>query len=182
MYVGIDQSYSGFAVTFLWEDGTHRTVVKKFDPKKHGTGVDRLNDIAAWLTLEISQSNDTEMIDHVCMEGYANGAKFGREQAGELGGRVKQVLRKTIPGDYGYPTIVAPSALKKFATGKGTGVKKNQILLAVYRKWDVEFTDDNAADSYVLAKVAEAADGESRVPLLAYEQEVVSALRIHTEK
>jgi crossover junction endodeoxyribonuclease RuvC len=49
---------------------------------------------------------------------------------------------------------VAPTSLKKYITGKGTKVQKNQILLQVYKKWGVEFTDDNAADSYGLARIA----------------------------
>jgi len=51
------------------------------------------------------------------------------------------------------PLVVPPTSLKKYIAGKGTGIKKNQILLAVYKKWNVEFNDDNAADSYGLARI-----------------------------
>lgn len=177
-FLGIDQSYSGFAMTFLFDNEKHETVVKKFDPKKYGTGIDRLNAMDRWMRGEIVKWHEIEPIEHACMEGYANGAKFGREQAGELGGRVKQVLHDTLPGDVGYPTIVAPTALKKYITGKGAA-KKNEILLAVYRKWGIEFDDDNAADSYGLAHVAW--DIRNECSTFAYEEEVVDSLRIHTE-
>jgi crossover junction endodeoxyribonuclease RuvC len=41
--------------------------------------------------------------------------------------------------------------LKKYATGKGTS-KKQEMLLQIYKRWGVEFNDDNAADSYALAR------------------------------
>jgi crossover junction endodeoxyribonuclease RuvC len=43
--------------------------------------------------------------------------------------------------------------LKKYATGKGTA-KKQEMLLQMYKRWGVEFNDDNAADAYALARLA----------------------------
>jgi hypothetical protein len=45
------------------------------------------------------------------------------------------------------------------------------MLLYVYKKWDVEFTDDNAADSYALARLVAGAHD------LAYEKEVYDKLQ-----
>jgi hypothetical protein len=178
-YVGIDQSYSGFGLTFLYEDGTYKTQVKKFDPKK-SAGVNRLSDIIVWLDMQIA-ANDGEIIEHVCMEGYAQGSKFGREVAGELAGVVKLTLRSF---DFDreetcFPTIVAPTSLKKFVTGSGTA-KKNEILLGVYKKYGVEFTDDNAADSYGLAQIAKAI--HTSTTKFKYEDEVLEKLTPHTER
>ena len=100
------------------------------------------------------------------MEGYAYGAQMAH-MAGELGGMVK--LSLIIDGV--YPLIVAPSMLKKYVTGKGTGVQKNQMLLNIYKKWGIEFTDDNAADAYGLAKIA------SGWAETAYEKEVLEKLK-----
>lgn len=66
--------------------------------------------------------------------------------------------------------IVPPTSLKKYVTGKGQGVSKSQILLNVYKKWGVEFTDDNAADSYGLAHIV---SGKAK---LSYEKEVYEKL------
>ena len=42
--------------------------------------------------------------------------------------------------------------LKKYASGKGNA-KKQEMLLQIYKRWGVEFNDDNAADSYALARL-----------------------------
>jgi len=185
-FVGIDQSYSGFGITFLKADGTHETLVKKFDPSKYGPGPSRLQVIADWLGRVLAEHDvlsdvlDSD-IEHVCMEGYASGAKFGREKAGELGGLVKLSLFNYdfLLEETKYPTIVTPTGLKKFITGSG-GAKKNEILLGVYRRWGIEFHDDNAADSYGLARVAEAIHtGKTQ---FAYERDVIAALTPFTER
>ncbi len=49
--------------------------------------------------------------------------------------------------------VVAPGTLKKFVTGDGRA-KKDLMLLKVYKKWGVEFDDDNLADAYSLARFA----------------------------
>ena len=65
VYVGIDQSYSGFAITALNETG-YRTTVYKSDKR----GIERLRDIQAHM-LEIIVNYT--IID-VAMEGYAFGS------------------------------------------------------------------------------------------------------------
>jgi hypothetical protein len=169
-YVGIDQSYSGFGITFLMADGTHETHVKKFDPSKYGYGVTRLAAISSWLRAEVGDE-----VEHVCMEGYSPSSKFGREKAGELGAVVKLALYEIDA----FPTIVSPLGLKKFITGHSMA-KKNEILLGVFRRWGVEFRDDNAADSYGLARVAQAIHtGKTQ---FAYEREVLAKLTPFTER
>jgi hypothetical protein len=104
------------------------------------------------------------------MEGYAYNSTMAH-MAGELGGLVKMELRSWFyDSEAKYPFIVAPAMLKKYITGKGTGVQKNQILLNVYKKWGIEFNDDNAADSYGLARIA-AGMGD-----LTYEKEIIKKL------
>ena len=49
--------------------------------------------------------------------------------------------------------IIPPNTLKKFITGKGNA-KKELMLLKVYKRWGVEFNDNNMADAYSLAKKA----------------------------
>lgn len=48
--------------------------------------------------------------------------------------------------------VVPPKTLKKHITGTGNG-KKNLMLLKVYKKWGIEFDDDNLADAYGLARM-----------------------------
>lgn len=162
--IGIDQSYSGFGITFMDLDTTaYRTTVFKGE----GVGVDRLVDITIKLGGLLEQYIDPQVKSVVvAMEGYAYGSQMAH-LAGELGGTVKMVLKDYLYRFHGaYPYIIPPTVLKKYVTGKGTGVQKNQILMNVYKKWGIEFTDDNAADSYALAHLA-AGKGE-----LAYEREI----------
>jgi len=146
--IGIDQSYSGFGVTLMDMDSdAYYTTVFKGE----GIGVDRLLDIQEklWKIIEETTPSSSEVV--VGMEGYAFGSQMAN-MAGELGAVVKLTLQSVLWKYHGkYPYIIPPTVLKKYVTGKGNGVQKNQILLQVYKNWGVEFNDDNAADSYSLA-------------------------------
>jgi crossover junction endodeoxyribonuclease RuvC len=143
--VGIDQSYTGFAITAIDKKGNYYTEVYKPDT----TGIQRLADLRTYAEEFLSEFE----VEKVALEGYAYGSKTAN-LAGELGGMIKLMLFDLYPDteEAQYPLIVPPTSLKKYVTGKGR-VEKNQILLSVYKKWDVEFTDDNAADSYGLARL-----------------------------
>jgi Holliday junction resolvasome RuvABC endonuclease subunit len=158
VYVGIDQSYSGFAITLLNNTGHSTTVYKS--PLR---GVDRLVDIKHHMSnvLQFKSIND------VAIEGYAFGSQMAN-MLGELGGLVKVTLHER--GPY-YPLIVPPTSLKKYVTGKGQGISKSQILLHVYKKWGIDINDDNAADSYALAHLVSGRHS------LAYEKEIYAKLQ-----
>lgn len=180
-YVGIDQSYGGFAFVSIDADGTDVVGnLKSFDRKSAG-GIERLLSIYQHLFNLFSETND---VAHICMEGYSNASKFGREQAGELGAIVKLAIYDYFDrfdddyGDLRYPTIVQPGSLKKFVTGNG-GAKKNNMLLAVFKKWGFETSDDNLADAYSLARVAMAV--HTGTTELAYEKEALKPVHPHTE-
>lgn len=49
---------------------------------------------------------------------------------------------------------VAPPTLKKFVTGTGNA-KKDQMRLAVYKKWKFEHDSDNVVDAYALARLGQ---------------------------
>jgi Holliday junction resolvasome RuvABC endonuclease subunit len=100
------------------------------------------------------------------MEGYAFGSQMAN-MLGELGGMVKL----TLLDFHLYPMIVPPTNLKKYVTGKGQGIPKSQMILHVYKKWNAEFSDDNAADSYALARLV------SGTHTLAYEKEIYEKLQ-----
>jgi Holliday junction resolvasome RuvABC endonuclease subunit len=157
VYVGIDQSYSGFAVTSVNDSGYYTTVYRS-DLR----GIERLADIRSHLRLML----DSCEIRDIAMEGYAFGSQMAN-MLGELGGMVKLELYDLSK----YPLIVPPTVLKKYVAGKGQGVSKSQMLLNVYKHWGVEFNDDNAADSFALAKIA---SGEVK---FAYQQDVISKLQ-----
>jgi len=141
VWLGIDQSYSGFAITAVGDGGFYTEV---YSSDKRGT--DRLRDIQAYI---MNWLHEFDHIKDVAMEGYAYAGAGQVYNLGELGGMVKLTLL-----EFGiYPLIIPPTNLKKYIAGKGNGVSKSQVLLQVYKTFGVEFTDDNAADSYVLAQM-----------------------------
>ena len=163
-FIGIDQSYSGFAITSIVKDGRYHTEVYE----GQGRGVDRLINIQRFLGNYLEYS---ENVENVAIEGYAYGSQMAH-MAGELGGMVKIELKHWFweTPDAMYPLIVVPAQVKKFVTGKGQGVQKNQILMQVYKKWGIEFDNDNAADSYALARIA------AGMADLEYEKEILEKL------
>lgn len=166
--VGIDQSYSGFAMTALSVDGgSFRTRVYKAP----GSGVGRLDRIYGWTRSELRSLRESGLeIRDVAAESPVR-MSHSALISGELWGIVRLACLREVEGPGQFPLQVAPATLKKYITGKGTGVQKNQILLHVYKKWGVEFPDDNAADSYGLARIAASLGGT------AYEHDVIDKLR-----
>jgi len=116
----------------------------------------------------------------VVIEGYSFGSNLQFATAiRELGGIVRYQLRKI-----GHtPVEVAPTSLKKFATGKGFA-EKGQVIAAVAHRFGLELTDDNMADAFVLAKIGEAlvmSDlDNARLPY--HQREVIGAIKYPTEK
>jgi len=146
VYVGIDQSLTGFAITILQADD-----LKKYTSwvyKSPYFGVERLVDIQAFIgeVLDEYKIRDGKILD-VAMEGSVLQSPAALK-LGELAGAVKLILREHLF----YPLQVPPMTLKKFAAGKGNA-KKQEMLLQMYKRWGVEFSDDNAADSYALARL-----------------------------
>ena len=90
---------------------------------------------------------------YTAIEGYSFSSKSSRiYQIGELGGIIRSRLM-----DYpdSYPNIIPPSALKKFATGKGRCKGKAPVIMGAYKKWgfEAEDDDDNVVDAYILAQM-----------------------------
>ena len=155
--IGIDQSLTGFALTILNVDAPDQfnTWVYKSDYR----GVQRLDDISKWLTAKLRTIED-EYIQDVAMEGTVLASQSALV-LGELAATVKLTLWLYFR-DYDHqdhlrtPLQIPPMTLKKYAAGKGTA-KKQEMLMQIYKRWGVEFNDDNAADSYALARLASGA-------------------------
>lgn len=84
----------------------------------------------------------------VFIEGYSynsnGGSMFDRA---ELGGIIKKALwDKKVKFEE-----LAPTSLKKFITGKGNAPKE-LMMLKTFKKFGVEFSDNNLCDAYGLAR------------------------------
>lgn len=155
--LGIDQSLTGFAVTALnVNDPSHYiTWVYRSDYR----GVQRLGDIIEWLMGKLDwliEEND-HFIQDIAMEGSVL-ASHSALLLGELSATVKLTMWIYFK-DFDHqdhlrlPLQIPPMTLKKYAAGKGNA-KKQEMLMQIYKRFGVEFNDDNAADSYALARLA----------------------------
>lgn len=169
-WVGIDPSYSGYAIVALHGDDTCDAQRLSFAPKDAGTGAKRLDII--YRTLQrtfrpIAQDFDVQV---VAVEGYAMNSKWGREKAGELGAVTRIVSLRVLKRE---PLIVAPTSLKKFVTGVGAA-SKDDMKAKVAEKWGEFFKSHDIADAYGLARIAKAAVHGATVD---HEREVMTVLK-----
>lgn len=148
VYLGIDPSLTGFAVTYLAQHGPFESWV--YTSKQRG--VERLIDIVDWLD---EKNKIIIRAGHVVKDIAIEDGVFHSQSAavlGELSAVVRLWAWELGPINGQYPIKVPPTVVKKFATDKGNA-KKNEVMLAVYKKWGVEFADDNMSDSYVIARI-----------------------------
>lgn len=149
LFCGIDASFSGTGLIIIDQDNN---IIKEqlistnkkndiFDIEK------RIIYITKQLECILEFKNELKL---TLIEGLSYGSTGdGAAQLAALNYYIRIfLLQNNI--NYGFPT---PPALKKFVTGKGN-CKKNLMLKEVYKKWGVDFTDDNICDAYSLSRLA----------------------------
>lgn len=106
---------------------------------------------------------------HVVIEGFSFGSPMQAHNVGGLGWIVRVGLFEA-----GIPyTVVPPSSLKKFATGKGNA-KKDEILAAAVRA-GAHVTGNDEADAWWLRQMGlMALAGEADVPRTEYRTEALA--------
>lgn len=158
-FVGIDPSTkTGFVA--LDADGNvlrqkELTGVGDADPKRMVTLID---EIMAHLQPD----------DLVCIEGFG----FASQQAVQNGGIGWGIRMAMFRRGWSY-VEVAPSQLKKYATGKGN-TKKENMAVPIFKRWGFEDTSNNVTDAYVLARIAESL--HKRTVLVKEQAEVIEAI------
>lgn len=159
--IGIDQSLTGFAMTAL--NISQPDAYETWVYKSPYYGVRRLSDIRWWMMSKFDFLDGQQCrVTEIAMEGTVL-ASHSALKLGELAGLVKLSIWDYFDGNLNSvipfeeelrrPLQIPPMTLKKYATGKGTA-KKQEMLMQMYKRWGVEFNDDNAADSYALARLA----------------------------
>ncbi|MDN4525345.1 hypothetical protein [Fictibacillus fluitans] len=158
--IGIDPSTkTGFVAQGLKGEVLRQkelTGVGSVDPKRMITLIDEI--------IAHIQPND-----YICIEGFG----FASQQAIQLGGigwGIRMALARR-----GHKWIeVAPSQLKKFASGKGN-TNKDELAVHIYKKFGFEHSSDNVRDAFVLAEIARhLRTGE--VAKYEYQREVLHAI------
>jgi crossover junction endodeoxyribonuclease RuvC len=161
-YVGVDPSTkTGLVILNAQgevENSSEVTTTLKDDPV-------RFMDIANRV---VSQLLETDIIT---IEGFSYGSK-GQGVSTQYG--IGWLIRaELIRNRYSY-TEVSPSAVKKFATGKGNEKKENMVL-PIYKHWGFEHPSDNVRDAYVLAQIARGMNGISK--LTKYQTDVIKKIQ-----
>lgn len=117
--------------------------------KKYETNVARAKHIATMI-MKFIRKHAPEI---VFIEGYSYASKYNSIIQVEIGAIIRHELMMCF-----YPYYdVAPTALKKFVTGKGNSAK-DRMMLEVYKRWGFEGTD-NEADAVGLAMFGAVAGG-----------------------
>ena len=157
-FVGLDLSYTGTGVVILSSEGA--TSAYEFSAGKAGWNVeDRALDL--WKQIKRVLPGAKENKVSIVIEGAAYGAEFNAFMLGELNGGIKVLLHTS---GYSYE-LVAPTLLKKYATGSGSA-QKTFVAAHIAKKWDFMHKSNNVTDAYVLAKIAEM--GVDKVEELCY--------------
>ena len=145
MFVGIDHSLTGTGVVVIDQNGCiHEQKLIKTTPD------------------EIEEKRMTRIIDGLSFipkivrlkTVYIEGPSFmSTGQAVLQMGALHYLVRIFLYRKKVKYKIIAPGTLKKFITGSGAA-KKEHMLLNIYKKWGIEFKDNNLADAYSLARLA----------------------------
>jgi Holliday junction resolvasome RuvABC endonuclease subunit len=149
LYVGLDLSLTNTGLSVITRTGT-LYMIESINAKER-RGEERLD----YITTEMRNCFDcfrnlNSMLIYI--EGYAMGAKGRVFDIGELGGVVKLILYRH---NCNYK-VIPPTVLKKFVIGRGAGegTKKEDMKLFAYKKWGMEFDNNDECDAYCLARLA----------------------------
>nr|DAQ92160.1 MAG TPA: HOLLIDAY JUNCTION RESOLVASE [Caudoviricetes sp.] len=151
--VGIDQSLNNTGMTILREghEPSHFSVI----PEKGMVGVRRTSMVSSRIRDIVAGT--IEAGDHlvICREGYSYGsASSSVFDLGEMGGCIDMKLFESVNRD-GIGSIkyynIPPNSWKLLILGAGNVKKDTQYLLTAYNKTGIQFTDDNIADSHMIA-------------------------------
>lgn len=131
-------------------------------------GAERLS----WVRDQVLELEHKFQIETVCIENYAFARPNQAHQVGELGGVVRTSLF-----DAGIEFVeVAPSSVKKYATGKGNA-SKNAMLVAAGKRLGYDGDSNDEADAMWLHALVRDALGLPWVTVPQGHRDAVEAVR-----
>lgn len=174
MIIGIDPSLTGFAMAFDGEPVRLYELSSKPNGKDAASRVNRYEDL-----IDLAEERIKEFLPDgrrprlVIIEGYAHAKGQGAHAIGEFGG----LLRRRLVVDFNVSIVeVAPSKLKKFATGKGNS-PKSVVASHLTKRYGVAFDSDNQADAFGLLQMGRVLVGDVE-PATKAQREAVAGLEI----
>lgn len=145
VFVGVDHSMTGTAVVVIDQDGCI------LEQKLITTSNNDIDEVRMTHIIdELSFIPKIVRLKRVYIEGPSY---MSTGQAVLQMGALHYLIRIFLYRKKVKYKIIAPGTLKKFVTGSGAA-KKEQMLLQTYKKWGIEFKDNNTADAYGLARLA----------------------------
>jgi crossover junction endodeoxyribonuclease RuvC len=168
MYVlGIDPSLTGTGYVLLDKKGeikTQKTIVTK---KNGDSALEELNR----LILIIDQI-ELERVEIAVIEGLAFMAR-NTSSLVQLAG-LNYLIRLKLKENKIPFTVVPPTVLKKFITGKGNSPKE-MMLLETYKRYDESFPNNNVCDAYGLSRIGLALLKEDK-KLTQFQKDVINKI------
>lgn len=150
-FLGCDPSFSGCAFIII-NNKSDKPISQKLVVKKNGdikdlySLVNPLNNIVKEFFVLINKYEP----EIIAIENFSYGSKNSLASQGLILG----VLLLTMKQSVVRSKIIFPAVTTvKAFLGKGN-MKKDLILLKVFKRFKVEFEDDNLADAYTLAQIA----------------------------
>jgi crossover junction endodeoxyribonuclease RuvC len=147
LFVGIDPSLTSTAIVILDQDSKiYNQKLIKTAAGDFETTEERLLHIVR----EVNYVANLPRLEKVYIEGLSFGSKGqSMMQLAALHFLIRCFMFKR---GMNY-AVVPPTTVKKFVTGKGNS-KKELMLLKTFKRWGVEFEDNNLCDAYCIAQYA----------------------------
>lgn len=179
--VGLDPSLSSFGVAIITRDGLSTARIQTAPRSFEGQNKTKLDSRITRLEYIVRNVLDYVVPARpklIAIEGYSYAAKNSRSiiSLAELGGALRRELVAI------YPVVeISPAVLKKFATGRGNA-DKAAVRVAIFKRWKFEAPDDDQADAFVLAKIAQAAiDRPTAGKLAGFQKTIIAELELPQE-
>jgi crossover junction endodeoxyribonuclease RuvC len=145
--VGLDLSLTGTGMVIIDRENLEDNKGFKFSAGEAKAEIgSRIDDL--WRKISKVLPKDPRNTK-IFIEGAAFGASFNTFTLGELNGGIKFKLSEA---GYTYQTV-APTSLKKYATGKGVA-EKSYVSACVALKWNFISPSNDIVDAFVLARMA----------------------------
>lgn len=132
-------------------------------------GLDRMDYILNQIVNQVGTENRKELL--VVLEDFSFASKGASLfQIAGLGYIVRHWLWKNSVAF----CLVPPTLLKKYVTGAGNS-DKSVMLKELYKRWHVDFNDDNIGDAYGLSRIGRALIGMD-TELTAFQKDAIVQL------
>jgi len=150
-YIGCDLSLTGTGVVVIDENGN---IIKEQLISTKSTQLIEVRIIEIWSKIRQIIS------EYPCVNIHIEGLSYGSKGAStlDLAGLNLFIRINLMIMDQKF-TIIPPTVLKKFISGKGN-IKKNIVLKEIYKKFGKDFSDDNLADAFVLSEISRNKDNK----------------------